>query len=94
VIEAMAHGLAVAATAVDGVPEAVVDGETGLLVAAGDAAALGGALVRLLGDAAERRRFGQAGAALVAELFSVERMVDDTIAVYDGLLGEAEGSAQ
>ena len=50
IMEAMASGLPVVATAVGGVPEAVVDGETGLLVPPRDASALAGALLRLARD--------------------------------------------
>ncbi len=62
-LEAGAHGLPVVAHAIGGVPEAVVDGETGLLVAPGDSAALTVAFARLLGDPALRRRLGDAGRA-------------------------------
>jgi phosphatidylinositol alpha-1,6-mannosyltransferase len=62
-LEAGAHGLPVVAHAIGGVPEAVTDGETGLLVPPGDQAALTAAFVRLLGDPALRRRLGEAGRA-------------------------------
>lgn len=62
-LEAGAHGLPVVAHAIGGVPEAVIDGETGLLVAPGDRAALTASFARLLGDAALRRRLGDAGRA-------------------------------
>lgn len=60
-LEAGAHGLPIVAHAIGGVPEAVVDGETGLLVPPGDTAALTAAFARLLADPALRRRFGEAG---------------------------------
>lgn len=60
-LEAGVHGLPVVAHAIGGVPEAVIDGETGLLVAPGDGAALTAAFARLLGDPALRRRLGEAG---------------------------------
>lgn len=60
-LEAGSHGLPVIAHAIGGVPEAVVDGETGLLVAPGDGPALTAAFARLLGDPALRRRLGDAG---------------------------------
>jgi glycosyltransferase involved in cell wall biosynthesis len=60
-LEAGSHGLPVIAHAIGGVPEAVVDGETGLLVAPGDNAALTAAFARLLGDPDLRRRLGEAG---------------------------------
>lgn len=60
-LEAGSHGLPVVAHAIGGVPEAVVDGETGLLVTPGDSSALTAAFARLLGDPALRRRLGEAG---------------------------------
>jgi glycosyltransferase involved in cell wall biosynthesis len=58
--EAMAWGRPVVATAVGGLTDAIADGETGVLVPAGDVPALGAALERLLGDAALRVRLGAA----------------------------------
>jgi phosphatidylinositol alpha-1,6-mannosyltransferase len=60
-LEAGAHGLPVVAHAIGGVPEAVIDGETGLLVPPGDQAALTAAFAKLLGDPALRQRLGAAG---------------------------------
>ncbi|MGY1761206.1 glycosyltransferase [Geodermatophilus sp. SYSU D00779] len=65
VLEAAAHGVPVVASAVGGVPELVDDGTTGLLVPPGDAAALSGALTRLLSDPAGAGRLGRAGWARV-----------------------------
>ncbi len=75
VLEAMAAGRPVVATRVGGVPEVVVDGETGLLVPPGDVPALRAALVRLAGDPALRARLGTAGRRRALEEFPVERMV-------------------
>jgi glycosyltransferase involved in cell wall biosynthesis len=61
VIEAMAAGLPVVASAVGGLHELVVDGETGVLVGPGDPAALADSLGRLLADREARRRLGDAG---------------------------------
>jgi glycosyltransferase involved in cell wall biosynthesis len=72
----------VVATAVGGTPDAVVDEETGLLHGQRDAEALAGSVLRLLGDPALRQRFGQAGRQFVARAFSIDRMVDETLAVY------------
>ncbi len=60
-LEAAAHGLPVVAHAVGGVPEAVIDGVTGLLVPPADRGALGAAFSRLITDADLRRRLGAAG---------------------------------
>jgi len=62
-LEAGAHGLPVVAHDIGGVPEAVVHGETGLLVPPGDTAGLTAAFARLITDPALRRRLGEAGRA-------------------------------
>jgi glycosyltransferase involved in cell wall biosynthesis len=87
ILEAMAAGVPVVASAVGGIPELVVDGETGLLVPAGDAEALAGALRRLLGDPALRRRFGDAGRARALEHFGVGAFRRAHIELYERLLG-------
>lgn len=85
-LEAAAAGLPVVAGRAGGLPEVVRDGENGLLVAPGDAGALAEALVRVLGDAALRKRLGAAGRALVAKEFSVPGMVRGNLGVYEELL--------
>jgi glycosyltransferase involved in cell wall biosynthesis len=80
--EAMAHGRPVVASAVGGLRDLVVDGETGLLVPPGDVAALRTALERLLGDAELRRRLGEAGRTRIREQFSWERAVSLTVTAY------------
>lgn len=82
VLEAMLAGLPVVASEISSLPEIVGGGETGLLVAPGDAASLATALERLLTDAGLRKRFGEAGRARAHERFSVARMAEGTIAVY------------
>jgi colanic acid/amylovoran biosynthesis glycosyltransferase len=71
-IEAMAMAIPVVATRVSGIPELVVDGETGLLVAPDDAAALAEALARLLRDQDMARRLAGAGRDLVVSQYSGE----------------------
>jgi glycosyltransferase involved in cell wall biosynthesis len=71
--QAMAYGRPVVATAVGGLADAVVDGETGLLVPPGDVPALRAALERLLADGELRARLGAAGRARAQALFSPER---------------------
>ena len=61
ILEAMASGLPVVASGISGIPLAVEDGATGLLVPERDAEALGAALLRLLEDAQEARRMGERG---------------------------------
>lgn len=85
-LDAMACGTPIVATAAGGIPEVVVDGETGLLVPPRDDRALAAAIVRLLKDEALRARMGAAGLARVREHFSAERMVRDTVAVYEAVI--------
>ncbi|MDE2989621.1 MAG: glycosyltransferase [Chloroflexota bacterium] len=86
-LEAMAAGRPVVATAVGGVPEVVSDGESGILVAAGDMFGFAKALIRLLDDDAARRRMGTAAARRAREAFAIDRMRTATQAVYDEMLG-------
>jgi glycosyltransferase involved in cell wall biosynthesis len=69
--EAMAAGLPVVASAVGGVPEVVVEGETGFLVPPGDVDRLAAALGRLLADPSLRRRMGASGRARAEALFDL-----------------------
>jgi glycosyltransferase involved in cell wall biosynthesis len=82
VIEAQAAGVPVAATPVGGIRETVVDGETGLLVPVGDAAALAAAVCRLLGDPELSARLAAEARRRVRERYSVERMVEETLRLY------------
>jgi glycosyltransferase involved in cell wall biosynthesis len=86
VMQPMALGLPVVASAVGGIPEMLVDGETGLLVPPGDDAALAAALGQLIDDPARRARFGQAGRARVASVFTPDGQMDAlTRIVLDGI---------
>jgi glycosyltransferase involved in cell wall biosynthesis len=82
VIEAQAAGVPVVATPVGGIRETVVDGETGLLVAVGDAAALAERILELLDDPERGRRLAQEARRRVLERFSERRMVEETLALY------------
>jgi glycosyltransferase involved in cell wall biosynthesis len=84
-LEAMLSGLPVVATRVSAIPEIVADGMTGALVAPGDDEAVAAALIELLGDPERRRVLGEAGRERVRNDFSVARMTDRTIAVYEGV---------
>lgn len=84
--EAMAVGTPVVTTNIMSLPEVVAHGETGLLVAPGDSAALLAAVDQLLSDDALRRRMGQAGRARVEQLFSSQVMAERTAALYNQLL--------
>jgi glycosyltransferase involved in cell wall biosynthesis len=87
-LEAMLASLPIVATRISAVPEVVVDGETGLLVDAGDDDGLARALLDLLESPEHARRLGAAGHERARREFSVARMVDLTIDVYrEALLG-------
>jgi glycosyltransferase involved in cell wall biosynthesis len=89
VLEAMAAGLPVVASAVGGLPEMVVDGETGYLVAPGDAEALGAALARLVADPSLRRRMGAAGRRRVEERFDLPGFAEAHMDLYGRELATA-----
>jgi glycosyltransferase involved in cell wall biosynthesis len=91
ILEAMRAGLAVVASNVGGVSEAVAEGATGLLVPAGNAEALSGALRKLIGDAAERKRMGHAARLTYEGRFGFERMLQKTVALYDAVARVREG---
>jgi glycosyltransferase involved in cell wall biosynthesis len=82
VIEAMAYGVPVVVTDAGGSPELVVDGDSGLVVPAGDAAALAAALMRLRGDRALRERLGRSGRQRIADRFDIRTTVAETLALY------------
>jgi len=89
VLEGMAAGLAVVGTAMGGMQEALVDGETGLTFAPGDAKALADRIEQLIDDPLLRRRLGEAGRRIVAERFTVERMVDEVEAYLQEIVSSA-----
>lgn len=81
-IESLAAGKPMVATAVDGTPEVIVDGKTGLTVPPGDPQRLADAICRLLRDPALRQSLGRAGRRWVLERFSQERQVQETQELY------------
>jgi glycosyltransferase involved in cell wall biosynthesis len=81
-LDAMACGKPVVAAAVGGIPEVVVDGETGFLVPPRDHHAMADAIVRLLSDRGLRERMGDAGRERVRERFTSDVMVANTLGVY------------
>jgi len=88
VLDAMACGVPVVATAAGGIPEMVRDGETGLLAPPRDPAALARAIVRILREQVLAQALSRNAAALVRERFTVDRMVEGNLAVYRRVLGE------
>ena len=85
IIEAMAAGRPVVATAVGGIPEIVVQGETGLLVPPGDVAALSGAMCWILSRPESAAAYGAAGLRRVHERFSIEIAVKRHEELYENL---------
>jgi glycosyltransferase involved in cell wall biosynthesis len=85
-LEAMGQHLPVIASRVSAVPEIVTDGETGLLVPVRDADALADALALLLGDYDLRRHMGLLAEDRLETHFSAERMVSQTVELYNDLL--------
>jgi len=86
-LDAMACARPIVATRAGGIPEIVEDEVNGLLVPPRDHTALAQAIVRALKDEGLRRRMGDAGLARVRERFTVERMVEETAAVYARVAG-------
>jgi glycosyltransferase involved in cell wall biosynthesis len=92
ILEGMLCGKPVVATDVGGNGEAIVDGVTGLLVPARDPEALAMALIDVLCDGRLRRDFGAAGAARVAKLFPLERMIAKHESLYRRILAKRRTS--
>jgi glycosyltransferase involved in cell wall biosynthesis len=81
-LEAMACGIPVIASAIGGLPEAVIDGVTGRLVKRGDAPALAGAIIALARESEMRAAMGAAGRARALDHFSMQVMARGTLDVY------------
>jgi glycosyltransferase involved in cell wall biosynthesis len=82
IMEAMAAGVPVVSTQIGGIPEMVVENETGLLVSPNDPSALAGAIEKLLFDPALAKKFGQAGWERACALFSIEKNVRDLLRLF------------
>jgi glycosyltransferase involved in cell wall biosynthesis len=93
-VEAMAMGRAVVATAVGGIPEIVLDGETGLLVGPASPVAFAGAVRALLDDPVRAARLGAAGRARAESTFSLGAHVDAVERVYAEVLGRVAPEAR
>lgn len=91
VMEAMATGIPVVATAVSGLPEVVLDGVTGTLVPPEDPAALARALAAAIDDARTAADMGSAGRRRAIEEFSWERCIPSLIGALASSAGEAPG---
>lgn len=93
VLEAMSLARPIVASDVGGVGEAVIDGDSGLLVPARDSGALAGALIELLDDPARAQRLGEAALSRVSNRFSLEAMIDGLTAVYDEIVTSSQRRA-
>jgi len=85
ILEALASGVPVVAAEAGGAKEMVIPGETGYLVPVRDAQALADAIIAALRDPDTASRMAAAGSRRTREKFSVERMVEQTLAVYEAL---------
>jgi glycosyltransferase involved in cell wall biosynthesis len=92
-IEAMSCGMAIVATTAGGTPEAIRNGETGLLVPPDDPNALADAICRLVHEPALRRRLGEQAARIARSQFDFARYVDQLEAHYETRVREARGIA-
>jgi len=90
IIEAMATGVPVIATASEGAREIVQAGETGIIVPIGDAPAIANAVLRLIDNAAEGARLAEKGRTAARNRFSLQRMVDETEQAYTELVTRVE----
>lgn len=87
--EAMAAGVPVVATRVDGAPEAIKDGVNGFLLAPGDVTGIAHQTIALIKNPFQRRSMGRQGSQMVEE-FAIERMVQQQESLYDMLLAECK----
>ncbi len=91
-VESLAAGRTMVATAVDGTPEVIINGRTGITVPSGDSAALAAAIGSLLRSPALRQRLATQGRAYVLERFGQERQVRETGEFYLEALGRTTSS--
>ena len=83
-MEAQSQGLACVSTRLSAIPEIIDDGRTGVLVPAGDVAALAGAIAALARDPGRRRTLGEAAEARVRTAFEMQRGIDRLAALFGG----------
>jgi glycosyltransferase involved in cell wall biosynthesis len=86
-LEAAATGLPIIGSRVGGIPECIVDGETGFLVPEREEEVLAQRMGELLEDRAKRLQMGTAGRALIERQFDIERQTKALESFYDSLLG-------
>src|SRR5207245_5267907 len=88
-LESQAMGVPVVASRIGGIPESVIDCETGLLVEARDVQSLADAIVKPLLAKEKRVRLGKQGRAFVERQFDWRRTLEDTVALYSEVLAES-----
>ncbi|MEH1767108.1 MAG: glycosyltransferase family 4 protein [Nostoc sp.] len=86
ILEAMRAGLPIIATSINGIPEEVVHGKTGLLVPRQDVQALADALDTLIQSPETRQKMGEAGRQKFLQDFTIERMINETKTIYEQVL--------
>jgi colanic acid/amylovoran biosynthesis glycosyltransferase len=89
VLEAMSVGLPVVASAISGIPEAIIDGETGILVPERDPYAIASALSRLYSNRDDARAMGSRGRDLIARKFSAETNASALYSIFASFLAGA-----
>lgn len=92
ILEYMAAGKPVVATNVGGASEAIVDDETGYLVASDDDEAMAAKLITILGDKKGAMAMGEKGKRRIAENFSAKAQLDKTLRLYHKLLAKIDCS--
>ncbi len=85
-VQAAAAGVPIVASRAGGIPEIVQHGVNGLLVPPGDVRALEEAIMELLDDGSKRKKMAQAGRRIARERFSLEKMIEGNIKVYESLI--------
>ena len=82
IAEGMAYGKPIVATRVGGIPELVVDNESGFLVERGDSGAVAEGILKLVRDSDLRQRMGRAGLEMATRSFNLKRNVAELLASY------------
>lgn len=83
ILEAMSLGVPVIGTDIAGIPEEIEDGVTGIVVPPKDAEALGRAILKMLSDKESRDRMGKAGQERFHKLFTLDKMVNNYLMLYE-----------
>lgn len=89
-LEALACEVPVIATRVGGLPEVVLDGETGYLVEVGDTQAMAERAAEILSDERKQQTLGQRGRAYAVERFNTERVIPQYVELYERVIAEAQ----